>query len=159
RPPGQVPTFAASVPSLGPVPVPRTELHLSSNSRARDWRRRASGSGGNAMARFGLHVLLHSLAIAAAALVAAGEFAATASADDARRGAEVALAPGPPGPRSPGARGVPPLPIDAHVDGQYDLRTYHYGKVKPDQVTDEALSHYDTVVLYGLRYATLPQTA
>lgn len=51
----------------------------------------------------------------------------------------------------PGTKGVPPLPVSAAA-----LAHYQFSELPADQVTVAALSSYDTVLLYGIRWSDIP---
>ena len=53
----------------------------------------------------------------------------------------------------PGTNGVPPLPVSAP-----QLASYHFTPLPANQVTSAALSSYDTVFLYGIRWGDIPAT-
>jgi hypothetical protein len=53
----------------------------------------------------------------------------------------------------PGTNGVPPLPVSSQ-----QLASYHFTQLPANQVTSAALSAYDTVLLYGIRWSDIPAT-
>jgi hypothetical protein len=67
--------------------------------------------------------------------------------------AKVAVIPGFAPPIYPGFFGVPAFPA-----GAQQLSAYHFTQLPTDQVTGAALSSYDTVILYGLRWSDLSST-
>ena len=59
----------------------------------------------------------------------------------------VAVVPGFAPPTYPGYNGIPPLPV-----GAPQLSGYHFSQLPAAQVTATALSQFDTVILYGIRW-------
>lgn len=53
----------------------------------------------------------------------------------------------------PGTKGVPPLPLTAAL-----LKPYHFSQLAAANVTTAALSSYDTVLLYGIRWSDIPSS-
>lgn len=64
---------------------------------------------------------------------------------------EVAVVPGFAPPQYPGNFGVPPLPVNAP-----QLSNYHFAQLPAASVSSAALSGYDTVLLYGIRWSDIP---
>lgn len=62
----------------------------------------------------------------------------------------VAVIPGFAPPAYPGTSGVPRFPV-----GAAQLSAYHFSQVAVNQVTASALSSYDTVILYGIRWSDI----
>lgn len=67
---------------------------------------------------------------------------------------EVAVVPGFVSPTYPGYYGIPKLPV---TDPQ--LSSFHFTAVPAGSVTTTKLGHFDTVVLYGIRWSSLSATA
>lgn len=72
----------------------------------------------------------------------------------ARSSSQVAVVPGFTAPRYPGYHGVPAFPAN-----DPRLSAYHFTQVPANQVTTTVLKHYDTVLLYGIRWSDLSATA
>lgn len=72
----------------------------------------------------------------------------------ARPSSQVAVIPGFEAPRYSGSFGVPTLPVN---DPQ--LSAYHFTQVPAANATTATLQHYDTVLLYGMRWSDLSATA
>jgi len=53
----------------------------------------------------------------------------------------------------PGDAGDPPLPVNAP-----ELAKYHFAQLPAAKVTAAALSKYDTVIVYGIRWSDIPRT-
>jgi hypothetical protein len=53
--------------------------------------------------------------------------------------------------RYPGTNGIPPLPV-----GSSQLAPFRFAQLAAKQVTSAALSSYDTVILYGIRWSDIP---
>src|SRR5438270_10039119 len=69
----------------------------------------------------------------------------------AQKSSHVAVIPGfAPNPY-PGTQGVPPLPVSSP-----QLASYHFTQLAVNEVTSAALSSYDTVFLYGIRWSDIP---
>jgi hypothetical protein len=64
---------------------------------------------------------------------------------------KVAVIPGFTPPVYPGFHGVPVFP-----SGKPQLSAYHFSKLAANQVTPSALSHYDTAIVYGIRWSDIP---
>jgi hypothetical protein len=76
-----------------------------------------------------------------------------ASAAATRTSSQVAVIPGfAPNPY-PGTNGVPALPLSSP-----ELAPYHFTQLAANKVTPAALSSYDTVFLYGIRWSDIPAT-
>jgi hypothetical protein len=70
-----------------------------------------------------------------------------------QRSSQVVVIPGFAPNHYPGTRGVPPLPLSAKL-----LAPYHFSQLAADKVTTAALSPYDTVFLYGIRWHDIPSS-
>jgi hypothetical protein len=70
-----------------------------------------------------------------------------------QRSSQVVVIPGFAPHAYPGTRGVPPLPVSAKL-----LAPYHFSQLPANQVTSAALSPYDTVFLYGIRWNDIPDS-
>lgn len=67
---------------------------------------------------------------------------------------KVAVVPGIAPPPYPGNRGVTPLPVKAP-----ELAKYQFTSLPANMVTATALQGYDTVILYGIRWADIPSSS
>jgi hypothetical protein len=88
------------------------------------------------------------LSIGVLALPAHSRGAAAAATE---KSLNVAVIPGFTPPAYPGTHGVPPLPV-----GASQLSPYHFSELPASDVTVSALSKYDTVMLYAIRWADIP---
>jgi hypothetical protein len=66
----------------------------------------------------------------------------------------VAVIPGFSAPIYPGFKGVPPFPAN-----DPSLAQYHFSQLSVGSVSTSSLQPFDTVILYGLQWNTLPQSA
>ena len=99
--------------------------------------------------------LVRILIAAAAAVALAGallEYPAhgKSAAASTQASSAIAVVPGFKPPPYPGSYGMPALPVN---DPQ--LASYHFTELAPNKVTPAALSSYDTVILYGIRWSGL----
>lgn len=76
-----------------------------------------------------------------------------ASAAATRASSQVAVIPGFAPKAYPGTNGVPALPLTSP-----QLASYHFTQLAANKVTSAALSSYDTVFLYGIRWSDIPAT-
>lgn len=67
-----------------------------------------------------------------------------------QRSSKVAVIPGFAPKPYPGTSGVPPLPVSLS-----QFASYHFSQIPADQVTPAALSPYDTVLVYGIRWSDI----
>ena len=88
------------------------------------------------------------LGLSAAMLVYAGH--SRGGVATAQASSKVAVIPGFDPPNYAGTVGVPQLPI-----GSPRLSAYHFSELTAAQITTAALAHYDTVILYGIRWSDL----
>jgi len=68
-----------------------------------------------------------------------------------RASSQVAVIPGFAPKAYPDTNGVPPLPVSSP-----ELAAYHFTQLPANEVTPAALSSYDTVFLYGIRWSDIP---
>ena len=108
--------------------------------------------GGNR--RLGVRAAYGAVVLATAALLVGSVGTGSAFADPPQPSANVLLIPGFDAPRYPGTNGIPSFPSDSP-----GLTGYHYAELASQSVTASALSAYDTIVLYGLRWADLSPSA
>jgi hypothetical protein len=92
--------------------------------------------------------------LALATLLLATARTGSAFADTLQSSDNVLVIPGFTAPLYPGANGVPSFPTAAP-----GLTGYHYAELGAGSVTANAIKPYDTIVLYGQRWADLSQTA
>ena len=95
---------------------------------------------------------LAAVTVSIAVLVAPGHSRGAGPA--AQSSVNVAVIPGFAPPAYPGFYGVPALPV-----GASQLAAYHFSQLPASHVTASALSSYDTVILYGIRWSDVPVTA
>jgi hypothetical protein len=93
-------------------------------------------------------------AVVAMAVLLAGSVGTGSAFAGSQASAKVLLIPGFDAPRYPGTNGIPSFPNNAP-----GLTGYQYAELPARSVTSSALSAYDTIVLYGLRWADLSPSA
>lgn len=71
-----------------------------------------------------------------------------------QKSVDVAVIPGFAPPPYPGSSGVPAFPV-----GAAQLSAYHFTPLAANHVTTAALSSYDTVILYAIRWSDIPASA
>lgn len=96
-------------------------------------------------------VLIAAAAVLALAVASLEHPGRSRAASEATRSSHIAVIPGLSPAAYPGTRGVPPLPVN-----DPELAAYHFGELPANQVTAAALSSYDTVFLYGIRWGDIP---
>jgi uncharacterized membrane protein YgcG len=109
---------------------------------------------GGANRRLGVRAAWGAAVVAMAALLAGSVGSGSAFAGSLQPSVKVLLIPGFNAPRYPGTNGIPSFPNDAP-----GLTRYQYAELPVSSVSSSALSAYDTIVLYGLRWADLSPAA
>ena len=89
-------------------------------------------------------------ALIIAVIAAVGASTGSAHPASVRPSANVVVIPGFQPPRYPGTVGIPAFPRDAPA-----LSNFRFSQLGSSAITTAALQQYDTVILYGLRWATL----